>query len=220
MVGNLALLHSTGQVYLPNIGIAHLSQSTPATAPQAPAQPTSFGLCFSAQRDPPAAATSSSAFSQTPPAEFAATPAATAPISSASPAQDHRLPSGFFGAFMVTLAEIWLAPFRSDGSCIRMVVDSGATNKYLDPALTPGVRVNMCDVEDLEVPHTIVAAGQRLLKGIPTGTIFGAVTDDNGNDRRVSFRVVLVPYLSSNVFSVAAAMQKGVATLFDSVIAR
>ena len=72
----------------------------------------------------------------------------------------------------------------------------------------------MCDVEDLQVPHTIVAAGQHLLKGVTTGTIFGAVTDDNGNDRRVSFRVVLVPDLGTNLFSVTAAMQKGVATLF------
>ena len=74
----------------------------------------------------------------------------------------------------------------------------------------------MCDVEDLQVPHTTVAAGQHLPKGVKTGTIFGVVTDDNGNDRRVSFRAVLVPDLGTNLFSVTAAMQKGVATLFDS----
>ena len=107
-----------------------------------------------------------------------------------------------------------LAPFCSDGSCIQMVVESGATNNYLDPALTPRVRAHMCDVEDLQVPHTIVAAGQHLFKGVTTGTIFGAVTDDNGNDRRVSFRVASVPDLGSIPFSVTAAMQKGVATLF------
>ena len=95
-----------------------------------------------------------------------------------------------------------------------MVVDSGATNKYLDPALTPGVRAHMCDVEDLQVPHTVVAAGQHLLKGEATVTIFGAVMDDNGNVRRVFFRVVLVPDLGTNLFSVTAAMQEEVATLF------
>ena len=206
-LANLALLHSAGQVNLPNIGSAHLAQSTPATAPQAPAEPTSFGFSFSAQRAPPAAATSSSAFPQTP-------PAAPSSISSESPAQDHRLPSEFFGAFMATPAEMSLAPFRSDGSCNRMVVDSGANNNYLDPALTPGVRTHMCDVEDLQIPHKIVAAGQHLLKGVTTGTIFGAVTDNNGNDRRVSFRVVLVPDLGTNLFFVTVAMPKGVATLF------
>ena len=214
LVANLALLHSAGHVNLPNIGSAHLAQSTPATAPPAPAEPTSFGFSFSAQRAPPAAATSSSAVSQTPPAASAATPAAPLSISSESPAQDHRLPIGFLGALMATAAEMSLAPFRSDGSCIRMVVDSGATKNYLDPALTLGVRAHMCDVEDLQVPYTIVAAGQHLLKGVTTGTIFGAVTDDNGNDRRVSFRVVLVPDLGTNLFFVTAAMKKGVATLF------
>ena len=68
-------------------------------------------------------------------------------------------------------------------------MDSGATNNY-DPALTQRVRAHMCDVGDRQVPHKIVAAGQHLLKGVTTGTIFGAVTDDNGNDRRVSVRVV------------------------------
>ena len=72
----------------------------------------------------------------------------------------------------------------------------------------------MCDVEDLQVPHTVVAAGQHLLKGEATVTIFGAVMDDNGKDRRVSFPIVLVPGLGTNLFSVTAAMQKGVATLF------
>ena len=193
LVVHLALLHSVGQVNLPNIGSSHLAQSTPATAPQGPAEPTSFRFSFSAQRAPPASATSSSAFSQTPSAASAATPAASSSISSTSPAHDDRLPSVFFGAFMATPAEMWLAPFCSDGSCIRMVVNSGAINNYLDSALTPGVRVRMCDVEDLQVPHTIVAAGQHLLKSVTTGTIFGAVTDDDLSDRRVTFRVVLMP---------------------------
>ena len=61
LVVNLALLRSAGQVNLPNIGSAHVAQSTPATAPQAPAKPISFGFSFSAQRDQPAVANSSSA---------------------------------------------------------------------------------------------------------------------------------------------------------------
>lgn len=95
-----------------------------------------------------------------------------------------------------------------------MIVDSGATDNYLDPALIPGLRTHMDDVEDLRVPHTIVAAGHHLLQGVATGTIFGTVADDRGNDRQVSFRVVLVPGLGTNLFSVTAAMSKGVATLF------
>ena len=64
LIANLALLHYAGQVNLPNIGCAHLAQSTPATALQAPAEPTLFGFPFCASRASPAAATSCSAFSR------------------------------------------------------------------------------------------------------------------------------------------------------------
>ena len=55
---------------------------------------------------------------------------------------------------------------------------------------------------------------RQLLKGAETGIIFGAVTDNCGNALHVSFRVVLVPGLGTNLFSVTSAMQKGVASLF------
>ena len=51
-------------------------------------------------------------------------------------------------------------------------------------------------------------------QGIETGIIFGAVTDNCRNALHVSFRVVLVPGLGTNLFSVNSAMQKGVASLF------
>ncbi|CAB1109507.1 unnamed protein product [Ectocarpus sp. CCAP 1310/34] len=214
---NLALLQSASHanfLQLSNNGSAHVAQSSPAVAQQAPSEPTSFGFSFNALGTSLAEATSSSASSQPAPNASAATQAAPASASPTSSAQDHRLPSGFFGAFMATHAELSLAPFRSDVSSIQMVVDSGATDNYLDPGLTPGLRAHMRDVERLRVPHTIVAAGQHVLKGVATGTIFGAVTDDNGNDRHVSFRGILVPGLGTNLFSVTLAMLKGVATLF------
>ena len=69
---------------------------------------------------------------------------------------------------MATPAELSLPPFLSAGSFISMVVDSGATDNYVDPALTPGLRAYMRDVEELRLPHTIFAAGQNLLQGIAT----------------------------------------------------
>ena len=95
-----------------------------------------------------------------------------------------------------------------------MVVDSGATDNVLDAELTPGLRARMRDIEIVSVPHTIVAAGKHLLKGVETGIILGAVTDNCGNALHVSFRVVLVPGLGTNLLSVTSAMQKGVASLF------
>ena len=83
---------------------------------------------------------------------------------------------------MATPAELSFAPFLSDGSFISMVADSGETDDYVDPALTPGLRAYMREVEELRVPHTVVASGQNLLQRLATGTICGAVTDDSGND--------------------------------------
>ena len=119
-------------------------------------------------------------------------------------------------ALMATLAERSLNPVRSHGSCIRVVVDSEATNNYLYPALTPEARVHMWDVEDLQVLHTIVAADLHHLKSVTTETTLVTVTDNNGNDRRVSFRIVLLPDLGTKLFFVNAAVQKGVAKLFHA----
>ena len=111
-------------------------------------------------------------------------------------------------------AESSLAPFRSDGSSILMMVDSRATDKYLDPALTPGVRAHMRNIEDLRMPLPTIAAGQHDLHGVTTGVLFGTVADDSAHDRQVSYRVVSVPGQGTNLFSVTAAPSNVVASFF------
>ena len=95
-----------------------------------------------------------------------------------------------------------------------MLVDSGATNNFLDPVLTPVVRAHMRDFKDPRVPLPIIAAGPHLLHGVTTGVLFGSVADDSGHNRQVSFRVVLVPGLGTNLFSVTAALSNGTTSLF------
>ena len=95
-----------------------------------------------------------------------------------------------------------------------MLVDSGATDNYLDPALTPGGWAQMRDIEDLRIALPIIAAGQHVFHGVTTGVLFGTVADDSGQDRQVNFRVVLIPGLETNLFSVTAAVSNGVASLF------
>lgn len=97
-----------------------------------------------------------------------------------------------------------------------MLVDSGSAVNYVDPSLTPGLQDFMSDVEVLQVPHTIVAAGQHLLKGVATGTVNGTVVDDGGTECHASFRAAVLPGLGTNLFSVTSAMLKGVATVFYS----
>ena len=125
------------------------------------------------------------------------------------------MPFEYFGAFMASsTAKSSLAPFRSDGSSILMLVDSEATDNCLRLALTPGVRAHMRDVEDLRIPLPIIAAGKHVLHGVTMGVLLGTVADDSGHDRQVSFRVVLGPGLGTNLFSVTAALSNGVTSLF------
>lgn len=94
-----------------------------------------------------------------------------------------------YGAFMTTSADLSDATFRSDGLFIRILVDSGASDHFIDPCLTPGRKNIWANFEVLAVPHMIVAAGQHILKGVATSTVHGIVTDDDG--RHISFRAVL-----------------------------
>ena len=153
---NLALLEAAGLA-----NFSHLAQPFQAAAPQAsqaPSEPTTFGFSFNAL------------------GASAAPAASPAAASSASSARDHHLPSEYFDAFMASSAAVSsLAPFHSDGSSILILVDSGAKDNYLDPALTPGVRVHMRDIADLRIPLPIIAGGQHVLHGVTTGVLFGTV---------------------------------------------
>ena len=62
----------------------------------------------------------------------------------------------------------------------------------------------MRDIEDLRIPLPIIATGQHVLHDVTTGVLFGTVADDSGHDKQVSFRVVLVPGLGTNLVSVTS----------------
>eukprot|EP00903_Cladosiphon_okamuranus_P015299 g14134.t1 len=199
LAANLALLHLAGPTNPAHLGSAHLAQLSQAVAPQAsqdPSERLTFGFSFDALGAPAAPA---------------AAPAASASAASPTPARDNHLPSGYFGAFIASSEEESSTAFlRSDGSSILMLVDSGATDNYIDPALTPGVRAHMRDIDDLRTPLPIITAGRHVLHGVTTGVLSGTVTDDSGQDRHVSFLVVLVPGLGTNLFSVTAALSHGI----------
>ena len=198
MAANLALLQAAGLA-----NFSHLAQPFQAAAPQASqalSEPTTFGFSVNALGASAASA---------------ASPAASASASSASSARDHHLPCKYFRASKASsAAESSLVPFRSDGSSILVFLYSGATDNYLNPALTPGVRAHMCEIEDVRITLPIIAAGQHVLHGVTTGVFLGTVADDSVHDRQVSFRVVLVPGLGTNLFSVTAVLSNGVASLF------
>ena len=95
-----------------------------------------------------------------------------------------------------------------------MLVDSGATHNFVEPLLTPRLQDIMSDYCVLDVPYTIVAAGQHVLEGVATGTVQGTVIDDGGRERNFFFQATVVPGMGANMFSVTEAMSKGVSTIF------
>ena len=54
----------------------------------------------------------------------------------------------------------------------------------------------------LDVPHTIVAAGQHVFQGVATGIVQGTVIDDGVREISFSFQAVIVPGMGANLFSV------------------
>ena len=91
------------------------------------------------------------------------------------------MPEGAFGVFMAATAALSAASFCSGDSTTTMLADSGATHNFDDPLLTPRLQEMMSDYCVLDVPHTIVAAGQHVLQGVARGTE-GTVIDDGGHE--------------------------------------
>ena len=115
---------------------------------------------------------------------------------------------------MATTAALSAAVFCSGDSTLTRLVDSRATHNFVDPLLTPRPQDMMSDYCVLDVPHTIVAAGQHVLQGVATGIVQGTVIDYGGRERNFCFQAVVVPGVGVNLFSATEAMWKGVSTIF------
>ena len=180
--------------------------------PLPPQTQNNFGCSFTAMGVPlPAAATPShgdlTAESGAETAEPASTPAASLP--------NYRLPDGVFRAHMASTPDLsGESGLLTDGTCIELLVDSGASFNFVDPELTPGLLASMTGYEPVQVPHQIVAAGKHILYRVAAGIINGTIADNGGNKRDFSFRAIIVPGLGTNLFSVSLVMVEGMAALF------
>lgn len=126
-------------------------------------------------------------------------------------------PFGAFGETFMAMLTALAASGTGDGSQITMMVESGVSEYFLKPFLTPGLRGLMRDYFPLAVSHTIVTAGQYVLESIATGTVRGHVIDVSGAKELVTFPAVVVPGLGRNLFSVAMSAAVGIVTVFDCV---
>lgn len=110
----------------------------------------------------------------------------------------------------------WMATcgrsFQANSHTMTMLVDSGATEHFLDDELIPGLKDILLDYELLDNPKKIAAAGQRVLLGTATGVLPDTITNQNGGVHKANFRIVIVSGLGRHLFSSSAGMVRGIAT--------
>ena len=89
-----------------------------------------------------------------------------------------KFPTDNEGSSFATLANRRM--FQPKNNEMTMLVDSGATEHFLDDELIPGLKDHLMNPTPLDVPKTTITAGNRKLLGTMTGTINGTITDQNG----------------------------------------
>ena len=94
-------------------------------------------------------------------------------------------------------------PYNNDGAAtagnILVLVDSGASERYFDDYITPGLRVRLSNSKTLAVPRKITTAGNHERKGDVTGVISGTVIDVDGQRWSVGLVIVVVSGLGKTV---------------------
>ena len=128
---------------------------------------------------------------------------------------DNNDSTPFDGGFLFSTAPSTTVATPYSGS-ITMLVDSGASENYLDSDMIPGLANMLWNYKVLVAPKEIVTAGNHTLLGTHTGTLQGTVTDDSAHRHRVKLPCVLVPGLGRHIFSTMDASRRGVVTTIEA----
>ena len=126
-----------------------------------------------------------------------------------------KVEGGFDGGFM-WMASTGARTFAPSNSTMTMLVDSGATEHFLDDELIPGLKQLMQDYNLLEEPKKIVTAGNQVLLGTATGILPCVITDQNGSTHQVGFPSLIVSGLGRHLFSSSAAAARGTSTIIEA----
>ena len=158
-------------------------------------------------------ATASAATSASAPTEQAGKPTAPAtaalqlgPAPPESRQRNHGILEGAFGSFVAITTAPSAASSSSDETVLTIMVDSGASHKFVDPFLTPRLEEFMSNYRVQSVPQNIVGIGEHMFRGDATGIAQGTVPDDGGHKRQFSSDAVVVSGMGSNLFSVTTAI--------------
>ena len=98
---------------------------------------------------------------------------------------------------------------------MTVVVDSGASDHYVDDKLVKGIQQLMFDHQEFGTPRTITTAGLHTLLGAATGEVRSKVTDSNGQTRMATLPITIVPGIGRNLLSSGAAQTKGITTMIS-----
>ena len=91
-----------------------------------------------------------------------------------------------------------------------LLVDSGASESFLDDELIPDLKTRMRELKTLSTPREITTAGKHTLHGIGTGIISFTIRDNHGTQLPVNMRALVVPGLGRNIFAPTAELKNGV----------
>ena len=100
--------------------------------------------------------------------------------------------------------------FTPSAKDATLLVDSGASESFLDDELIPDLKTRMREFKTLSTPREITTAGKHTLHGIGSGIISFTIRDNHGTQLPVNMRALVVPGLGRNIFAPAAELRNGV----------
>ena len=100
--------------------------------------------------------------------------------------------------------------FTPSAKGATLLVDSGASESFLDDELIPDLKTRMREFKTLSTPREITTAGKHTLHGIGTGIISFTIRDNHGTQLPVNMRALVVPGLGRNIFAPTAELRNGV----------
>ena len=100
--------------------------------------------------------------------------------------------------------------FTPSAKGATLLVDSGASESFLDDELIPDLKTRMREFKTLSTPREITTAGKHTLHGIGTGIISFTIRDNHGTQLPVNMRALVVPGLGRNIFAPTAELRNEV----------
>ena len=114
----------------------------------------------------------------------------------------------FDGGFMFIAAAT--RRFTPSTKGATLLVDSGASESFLDDERIPGLKERMREFKELSTPKEITTAGKHPIYGVGTGIISFTTRDSHGAQLPVNLRALVVPGLGRNIFAPTVELKYGV----------